>query len=381
MRNIFLFARDPGGANTIIPLVEPLKSKGYKVKLYGKDVALQKFKKNNLSFIDINSTVSSINLENITDFIKKESPDFIITATSADDFTEKFIWKAAESLKIPTFAILDQWVNYGIRFSEFSVSELKEYERERKHLFLPMYILVMDEYAKKEMVKLGFEETRILISGQPHFDMLINKKDYINKNEINKFRESISCNSSDFLITFASEPITKIYRETDDSEHYWGYTERTILKELVDSLEKIVPMQDKEVKFIIKLHPKEGFDNFSNLLSEFESKGIKFIVDTDTEPYLLIMSSNLICGMSSMFLFEATLMGKPVVSIQIGLNRENPFILDQRGIIKSITDKSALTETLRILIPDGNLPIIDYGVHNGAVKKVIEYMEELLCRN
>lgn len=39
MKKILLFSRDPGGANTIVPLVSEL-SKKYSVMLFGKDKAL-----------------------------------------------------------------------------------------------------------------------------------------------------------------------------------------------------------------------------------------------------------------------------------------------------------------------------------------------------
>ncbi len=40
-----------------------------------------------------------------------------------------------------TFAILDSWLNYGIRFSEYSLSQLKKYELTKKHIYLPRHDL------------------------------------------------------------------------------------------------------------------------------------------------------------------------------------------------------------------------------------------------
>lgn len=131
MKKILLFSRDPGGSNTIIPLVEPLQKRGYEVRLFGKDFALEKYKSSGISGLDIMDYVPSFELDFIQKFINKEKPDFIITGTSADDFTEKYIWKSAGKLNIPLLAIMDQWVNYGVRFSNYGVSQLDDYNKDK----------------------------------------------------------------------------------------------------------------------------------------------------------------------------------------------------------------------------------------------------------
>ena len=55
MKKILLFSRDPGGANTIIPLHHPLVAQGYDVVLWGKDVALSRYKEAGLPVKDIMS--------------------------------------------------------------------------------------------------------------------------------------------------------------------------------------------------------------------------------------------------------------------------------------------------------------------------------------
>src|SRR6266496_850345 len=157
---VVLFSRDPGGANTIIPLVKPLWAKGYRPILLGKDIALDSYRRTGLAAEDLVRHVNPISVESLERFLKDRRADVLVTGTSAEDSTEKYFWKAAENLGVPSLAILDQWVNYGIRFSPYGVSRSEQYERDRRHPFLPTRILVMDAFARAEMLEeLGIPES------------------------------------------------------------------------------------------------------------------------------------------------------------------------------------------------------------------------------
>lgn len=376
---VLLFSRDPGGANTVAPLYKKLIEKGYNVNLYGKDVALNKYNEYGLKGIDINTKLSCISKDEIHKFLLKEAPNFLITGTSADDFTEKYLWECAEKLKIPSFAILDQWVNYGLRFSEFGVSELKEYENKREHSYLPSKILVMDNYAKKQMIKEGIGKDKILVSGHPYFEYLINKKETINNEVIKVFRESISSNDNDYIITYASEPISQTYNESDNSEHYWGYSERTIFKEFISVLNEVAQKSHKKIKLIIRLHPKESENNYNDLIDNINNN-ISVLIDKKLDGFEVMCASNLICGMSSMFLIEGAVLGKPIISMQMGLNRDNPFVLDQIGIVKSVLDRKELEEKIQRVILKSETEKCKFEIQNGAINNIINFMEEIICQ-
>jgi UDP-N-acetylglucosamine 2-epimerase len=295
--------------------------------------------------------------------------------------TEKYIWKAAEQYGIPCFAILDQWLNYGVRFSQYSVSELKEYYHEKKHVYLPTKILVMDDLAKQKAVEEGLEESRIIVTGQPYFETVKNGIKRISKKDIAELHKKLKIQKDDCVIVFASEPISKTYHETDNSDHFWGYTERTILRSLLDALAELTAKKNKAVKIIIRPHPKEDKDNFNDIIAVYEGKEISLTVDDSIDSLQLIAASNLICGMSSMFLIESAIVGKPVLSIQIGLCRENPFILDQIGISKSVLTRNELDEKLGKIMETGFSSAVKFKTENEPVQRVIDAMESALCRN
>jgi len=377
-KKIFMFSRDPGGTNTIIPLFRPLQERGYEVILYGKDVALKIYRQSGLDANDIAEYVSEFGKAEIQEFIEKINPDCIITGTSIEDFTERYLWKASEKLNIPSFAILDQWINYGIRFSKYGAYNSDIYKDDRVHPFLPMKILVMDEIARREAIKDGLEPKRIEITGQPYFETLMQKVDQITQSAIQDIRKKLNVEEDDFVITFASEPVSVDYRGNIDGQDYWGYNEKTIFKELIKAIVHIVPEFKRGISIVIKLHPREGKKNYCEVIKNLKSNNVKVTIVESFDSYSLITASDLVCGMSSMFLIEAVVIGKPVISIAIGLNRENPFVLDRIGVLKSELSNEELQDKLRLFMIENTFVRPKLNLIKNPVKHTIELLESYL---
>src|SRR5574344_1028646 len=127
---IMFYANDPGGANAIKPLLNPLEGEN-DIFIYGNNSALKILP----------------NCKEYNKNMKKIMPDIVITGTSANEFTEKIIWEESKKLDIKTIAILDHWCNYGVRFSKYGLNEIEKFDK--KCDFLPDYIIVMDNFAKQ----------------------------------------------------------------------------------------------------------------------------------------------------------------------------------------------------------------------------------------
>src|SRR5271157_3789697 len=238
---ILLYSRDPGGCNTIFPLINPLKEEGFQVELYGKDFALDRYKQFGFEGKNLMDEIENVDVESIKDFLTLLSPDFIITDTGENENVEKFIWKAAEELKIPSFAIIDFWTNLSIRFSDHGSHDISEYDPlTDPHPYVPTRILVIDDYCRDKLIADQIDENRILVTGQPYFDYLVKKKEVISESDVQNCRDFFNCENDDCLIVFASEPILEYYNETDDSDHFWGYTEKTIFRSIAETLLKII---------------------------------------------------------------------------------------------------------------------------------------------
>ena len=339
MKRLFLFSHDPGGANVIVSLINNL-SNTYSIELYGNKLSLDVYKKAGFQGKDISQKLMDLNQQSISKLLSRENFDGIITSTSAQDYTERQIWKAAKKQKIYCIAILDQWVNYSLRFlkkhlryqtkSYFNVEELE----------LPNAIMVMDKYAKEKMIVEGFPENKLIVTGNPYFEYYQNKhlKKPLN---LKPLRHHYRFNNYEKTYLFASEPITSIYGNVK-GEALYGYTELTIVEEIARFISKT---QSLSIQLVIKSHPKDKKDIYQGLLSKYPF--IKMATSFSTIE--LISTCDAVIGMSSTLLLEAALLEKPILSVQIGLTMNNPFYLNQTGFSKSIETKEQLENSLSSL--------------------------------
>src|SRR5215469_11998782 len=151
-RRILICSRDPGGTNAIMPLIEPLRTLGNEVSVYGKDAALSIYRKQNINCSDICDAIPPATQEETDEFVRNTRPHLIVTGTSSEDFTERHLWKAAERAGITSFAVLDQWTNYRLRLISEGGDPMNG--SATSDLITPSFFFIMDEFARKEMYAL-----------------------------------------------------------------------------------------------------------------------------------------------------------------------------------------------------------------------------------
>jgi hypothetical protein len=371
-RRILSFSRDPGGTNAIMPLIEPLRALGNEVSVYGKDAALSIYRKQNIDCSDICDTIPSGTQEETDEFVRKTRPDLIVTGTSSEDFTERHLWKAAERAEITSFAVLDQWTNYRLRLIPEGSDPMNE--RATSELIVPSFFFIMDEFARREMSVLGIDREKLVVSGQPFFDYIRKTGDRFTTQEIEELRRELTGREDGHLFVFASQPIAGIHRKNGMAEDYWGYTEETVLKSVVDSLSKLTEEMATKVTFVLRLHPKDEPRVYEKALATLPDS-IKVVVDRETDSSLLLKASDLIIGMFSMLLLEAAILERRFISVQIGLKRENPLMFDRLGLFRSILTEQELEETLRGILSGKSREFPNFPFEFGATERITNYLE------
>ncbi len=293
-----VFAADnPGGMDSIKPVYEKMGGKIFSHK-------------------DILSN------EEIEKILKSEKPDFVLCGTSlGNESLDKRFTRIAKKIGIPCAAVLDFWVNYKVRFINA----------------MPDKIFVMDEFAKDEMIKEGFNPDMIVVTGNPHFD---------------SFKELKS--EGDFAVFF-SQPFSEL-------ENNLGMNEFEILKDIEDVWKKL--KIDKDLK--IKLHPttknREKYEEFLEGKFSMTEENAKSLID----------NSFLVIGMNSMALFEASVCGRKTLSYQPGLNIKDPLITNKMGISKAVYKKEDLADALKKLIDEKPLAKKLKMVQNATENVVLE---------
>ena len=77
-----------------------------------------------------------------------------------------------------------------------------------------------------------------------------------------------------------------------------------------------------------------------------------------------------------MVLVEAVILGLPVLSVQIGLRHDNPFILDKKGVVRSILQRRELQDKMTGYLTGRSMEPAKFSVPTGAAERIIKWMEE-----
>jgi hypothetical protein len=331
----FLVAcNDPGGTMAMIPVITCLlKDRRKNILVFGGEYAIKLFDKQMIPYKKLSDYgYPHMNKLAIAAVLKKENPDLVITSTSSGNAVDNYFLNGAIKKKIITFALLDQWCNYSVRFKMFSKTQCQEY--------LPHYIGVMDKIAKKEMIQEGFPEKSLIVVGHPYFDALFSGVKRLSFHDKQSFRDHYGIRRESILIIFAAEPFkAKDYQKI-------GYTDIKIVKQLIKCLSDIANKSKTFITLMIKLHPRDHRDISSFSGNNLNHKFVDIVFAKNGNTTQFIMNADMVTGMSSIFLVESFLLGKPTLSIQIGLKRNDSLITNRLGLTKVIGSIAELYTTL-----------------------------------
>ncbi len=313
-KNILFFSCEPGGAEALIPAIQlTRRQQRFEVSVMAYGHGLDRFRKKQIDCVEIKPISAD-------DFSILEScaPHLLITsATSlpAIDMTEKYLWQQARQRGIPSLAFVDQWQNYAIRFSGNETDERLAY--------LPDWINCIDEIGRVEMVREGFRQESLVAFGHPYLssfkqDMAVLKPD--------ELKRRVGIAGQRPVALFVSEPIREYYQNQRGYDQYQG------LEYFLSGLTGVP--QPPEI--VIKLHPKDDRALFQNLADKHAALSPKFI-GGEMSALECLAIADFVYGMTSIMLVEAYVLGKPLISLQLGLVVEDPLVLSRHRIIPVVT--------------------------------------------
>lgn len=342
---IIAVSGDPGGANAVAPVIKLLqKDARFQTILYAYRQGFEIWKKNgfhvhNLSETNIKSTIS--------DIYSTYQPNLILCGTSFNGINwERLFIKHARKNSIPSLAILDFWTNYSSRFWDSKEGEMNT----------PDFIVVMDKLARDDMILEGFDPSILLVMGNPAYDNLLEWRLKWTIDIREEIRENYNVGPDDFLVLFASQPLSTLYGDDPSSPLYPGYTEKTVIPILINALTALQTMMyKKKIILIIRPHPREKLSDYS----QYVSPAFQVVISDNDEVRDIIMTADLITGMSSAVLLEAVYLSKSVVSIQPNLCLADPLPCNRMGLSRGIFLEKDLIKELSIIITAKSNSVVD----------------------
>lgn len=275
-----IIARDPGAANALLPV-----AKTGPAVVVGLSSARPVFERGGITCV---GPIEDDDSKVVDEWFDRVQPQVMLTGTSREDLVKRDSqwWDAGRRRGLATAALLDHWVGYQERFSGRA-----PFDR------LPDVVAVMDEYAKKRMVELGCSSERIAVTGHPGLDVLLDGE-LSGRDEI---RKRWGVGERDWVVVFASEP------QAQDHGGRLGYTETDVLRMVIESL------RDFPARLVVKLHPRETLERLQLVLGEARMPA-QF--EMSLTPHQTLAGADTVIGMTSIFLLEAALAGRHVLSIQ-----------------------------------------------------------------
>jgi hypothetical protein len=261
-------------------------------------------------------------VEEVPDF-KKYKGDCLFTGTSHPESSNYFEVDSLQQAKesgLKTISFVDHWVNFRLRF-------LDKYNNPN----YPDEVWVVDERAKELALEEGIPEYKLVVSGNPYHEFL--KFFWKPVYEGKSYLEFLGISASDFIVLFAPDPLS-----IRDGKEIAGFTEDQALEQLLDVTGQLnIPIQ-----VIVKCHPLQPFEIFSNILKKYGSN-VHLLSKADTLE--LLNASDVVIGFFSNILLEAEALGKKVIRYFPG--NESADLLKHKASLPVVFKEHDLLKTLK----------------------------------
>lgn len=307
-------ARQPGTASAFVPVVEHLARVGPTPTVFAYPLAAPILQDSGIEALEVRCFDDAT-----TAGIRFESSPFVLTGTSVQAADDARWWQAARLAGVPSIGYLDSWVNYWQRFS-FDVTGAPRIDA------LPDRVAVVDERARDRLVGHGVPERSVVVTGSPLLDLLALPADAV------AARRSVGASTDDVLVLLASEPEARVVTGRDPVD--WPAGVLAAIETVVAALAGRGP----DAVLAVKLHPRERVPGYLGVPPGAE--GVRVVVVASDIPGLL-QASDVVVGLQSMVLYEASVLRKPAVSIRIG-DREPNDVTDRDGIVNATTRDEAI---------------------------------------
>ncbi|MGI9426386.1 MAG: hypothetical protein ACR2PA_24620 [Hyphomicrobiaceae bacterium] len=221
----------------------------------------------------------------------------VLTSTSdIDDDTDVLLWQAARARGIPSAAALDSDLNLSVRFASRSGA-----------LVLPDVIACTTaKMADRVSASLGIPAERCPVVGDLHHDRMLEQSKTITQAQIASVRRQWSARTSDRVALFCSEcgeEMRLAGRANDTKEH-------DAIAQVIGLISSGEPLGDMQIsRLVIRPHPRdrEGkYDRYTVASSSLVR------VDSRTPAAIALASADLVVGIKSAMLDQASLFAKPV---------------------------------------------------------------------
>jgi hypothetical protein len=326
---------DPGALNFLAPLVDMLIEQDVSLVIFGVGVGARQLSERGYLVIQPPSE------QDAEKILRAYGCNLLIIGTCEDKHTPAFgLVRAARLAGIQTLGVVDAAVNAQFRFRGSSDVPLAH---------APDWMIVPDEATADAFDQLGFPRDRISIVGHPARD-LARRRSLSLRLAVDDGRHART--QDKYRIVFVSELSDGL-----DQGQYTRSKDYTLMgrgnssartaivaEELLDALSALRDHHGINSTLVLRLHPKQAKSDLGALSDEFDE------VSIGGDPLEVVATADLVVGMTSMLLLQASDIGLNCLSI-LPREQEKAWLPDVAlGVIPSVTDRSSLRASLLNLL-------------------------------
>lgn len=282
---------DAGGAEALAPVLALLQRDGkVTLKNYAYAQAPGVLERASITCTHLDAC----DVETARQLLGREQAALLLAATSVNQFEfEKQFVVAARQSSCPSLGVLDYWSNYAARFVDEN-GDIK---------CAPDALTVMDERAATEVRAAGVP-SELTITGQPAFDRLSVHRQGFGADTRLAVRDALGAGPDDLLILFVSQPLDDLY---GDAKSRIGFNQHEVLELVMRTLMQLPA--DRRPTLAVRRHPRER-------VSPMPATALRIVLDETPNRLDAVLAADLVVGMNSVLLLEASYLGAAVLSLQ-----------------------------------------------------------------
>jgi len=231
--------------------------------------------------------------------------------------------KGIPSVGLQHGIITTQW-NVSYNYSKDDIYKYKG----NLNCQLPDKTAVFGNYFKGILLNEGkYSASKVVVTGQPRFDIVYqNKKNYSKK----RFYKRFGIKNREKLIVYASQPSKEGRKITFSA--------------IVEVLKHL-----KNVKLIVKLHPRDEPDPYNSLLQKLKYQAI---ISKDIDLYEVFICSDLVIAIHSTVILEALALEKAVIQFSLIGKYDRIFGKRAEELMKLINKEEELSNAIKTSLYD-----------------------------
>ncbi len=206
-------------------------------------------------------------------------------------------------------------------------------------------VTVDGEYWKNILINRGMLSYKILVTGQPRFDIVFKNMDYYKREKRRSLFNKLGIDKKKKLIVFVGNPITP-------SMGLFEFEYRESIRMVYRAVKN-----EKGVQLLIKMHPFEcNFRIYTEIAKEMGLCGISIVNDIDK--WELLFACDVLITHASTMGYDAIIVDKPVISLQnlnkygLGILSDDMWNLKESGALVCINNSLELKKAIENILFD-----------------------------